>query len=422
MLQLVADAFEYILIFTIIIGFGSPYAHAVNRDYFLTEITATAIVVILFLKVKKINKKIIKKYIMYFIPYILLIIIYMSMRVESEFIFGFAARFVVILPFCSLVFCHYIEIKKPMALLNKYVNIMVTISVISLFFWLFGSQLHVIKPSGYLLVHWGANWKISSYYGLYFESQNAVMFGLDLGMRNQGMFCEGPMYSLNLVLSIALNLFFFTKNESGNRIKQVILIITLLTTFTTTGLILLIIIYLFKYLINRQIKGNLSKFFAFTVVVPIGFVLAYSIFLDKSTSGSWLQRVDDFSAGMLAWLKNPILGNGWNENETVIGFMSGFRSNTGFSNSIMMVLAQGGIVLFSLYMIPLLYTIIKSLIIRDYNMSAFVIIFILEFIFTTFAYSLLMLFFLSYFICYTITKENIRAINVRSAKYKLVFR
>lgn len=71
-------------------------------------------------------------------------------------------------------------------------------------------------------------------------------------------------------------------------------------------------------------------------------------------AGSASVRLDDFRAGIMAWLDSPIIGNGLDNHTYVIRYMSSFRSNNlGFSNSITSVMARGGLVYLFAYLLPL---------------------------------------------------------------------
>ena len=68
--------------------------------------------------------------------------------------------------------------------------------------------------------------------------------------------------------------------------------------------------------------------------------------------------MDDYKAGVITWLQHPFLGSGLSNTNGIQQNMSAWRSyNTGFSNSIMEILAEGGIYLSLFYF----YAFIKGL-------------------------------------------------------------
>ena len=59
---------------------------------------------------------------------------------------------------------------------------------------------------------------------------------------------------------------------------------------------------------------------------------------------SGMTHLDDFRAGFLAWLDSPIIGNGFDYEPAVQGYLSDYRlSNPGLSNSFAYILATGGL-------------------------------------------------------------------------------
>ena len=403
--NLIVSFLEYSLVGVTILDAGSPYSRAVNADYYFPEISAVLILALFFFHVGRIKRSLLRQCMTCFIPYYVIAVLYMIVSVETVRMTSYIARFLILLPVSTILFCQYADLKRPYQLLQKYVNVITVLAVISLFFWAFGSQLGIIKPTGWFIAHWGTDYQYPSYFGLYFERQHASVFGISFGMRNQGVFCEGPMYSLNLVFSIAIYIFLLPDRSSKSLWKQIILIVTLITTFTTTGFILLLLIFGIKLLQEKKLRG--IRMAVTIITIPLMVWGIYSVFIDKSTSSSWLIRLDDFRAGLLAWQGHPIFGNGWSDRSSVVRYMSSFRSyNTGYSNTIMQLLAEGGICLFALYAIPIVGLLIKSVRLKQRNITCFMFVFLLEFIFTIFTYFLLMLFFLSLFYASLIVKTK----------------
>lgn len=112
-----------------------------------------------------------------------------------EFIFS------VILPFP--LFIIYLQGDNALEIGEIYTNIVFVIALLSLFFFLLGSVYGIIRYTGYYpysIVGWGRN-NYYDYYHLYCQGQEASAFGY-AGVRNIGLFVEGPM--LTYVVSIAL--------------------------------------------------------------------------------------------------------------------------------------------------------------------------------------------------------------------------
>lgn len=56
----------------------------------------------------------------------------------------------VLLLVCFLTLSYSLTTQEIKQLFRRYINIMVTIAIVSLFFFIFGSLLHIIAPSGYV--------------------------------------------------------------------------------------------------------------------------------------------------------------------------------------------------------------------------------------------------------------------------------
>ena len=98
--------------------------------------------------------------------------------------------------------------------------------------------------------------------------------------------------------------------------------------------------------------------------------------------------MDNYQAGFAAWLENPISGSGYLNMTNVIAHYSSFRLNDiGYSNSIFRVLAQGGIYLAFVYVVPMLKSIHEAIITRNSKKIGFLLIFLYYFITTSFPYN-----------------------------------
>ncbi len=421
---------EYIFILFVILSFRTPFVAAIYNNYYLNEIIALFFVVLFISELSKVKIKYVlfNKWILIFLPYYAIMLLYIIMGGIGNGLKQFMAKFLIILPALSLTFTLYFSEHKIINLLKKYSNIMCVIAFISLYFWLFGSLFHLIQPTGNFYANWGGPHNYLSYYNLYFERQYATFMGINM-VRNIGMFLEGPMYSSCLVIAIALELFLsddlkyygdYNKNykylHGFNRLfhpKSLILILTLLTTLTTTGYIMLILMIFLLILINnprnRQIR--LLKY-AFTIVIAVvAFYLAHIIFLNKSTSMSWKTRSDDYAAGFRAWMHSPIWGNGFNNFDSVKYYMSSFRrDNLGFSNSLFVVLVEGGILLLSVYALPAITCIYNAIKQNKPGIAAFTTVIIIEFVAAIIQFEFLMILLLAFFYSFTIYsigKKNI---------------
>lgn len=413
---------EYLFVLLVVLCFQTPYAKAITSKYYLDEFAVFTMIILFISRFFQIKLKtiLINRTVLFLFIYYIVMFIY---RIMSGMIYGeeaFYIKFFVVLPLLTIIFVSYYADKKIEKLITKYNNIMIIISIISLFFWVFGSLLHIISPTGKIYAYWGSAYYYPSYYGLYFERQGNVIFGIR-SIRNSGIFCEAPMYSSCLVIAIASELFLLPElnansiNYSSTRIKRnhikvfswrvVVLIVTLISTLTTTGLVMLVLMLFLNFLRNnprnRQIR--IIKQVATLGVTICIFFIVYVILLDKSTSVSWLVRLDDYRAGFLTWIDSPIFGAGFNNLEVVQSHMSSFRrGNLGFSNALFVVLVEGGLAFLAVYFVPIFGCIKLASKQRKMGYVFFAIIIVIEFSVAVIQHELLMLMILALFYSYMI--------------------
>ena len=228
-------------------------------------------------------------------------------------------------------------------------------------------------------------------------------------MRNTGIFVETPMYSLILILAISYYEFFIENQEKNSLLIRAILIITLLTTFSTTGYLLLIIIYLYKvfrYLMrknSRSLKNNSLKYIVIVISI-IAVALCAFLLVNRLRTSSGSTRVDDYVASYKAWINSSIIkGVGFGNEDTIKLYMSDFRKdNQGLSNSLMVIIAEGGLYLLLIYFIPFLISSISFYKQKKYEYLYFNVIVLFLLISTIFFCTNTMINILSIWITYMI--------------------
>lgn len=308
---------------------------------------------------------------------------------------GFAVISMTIIAFVYL----YKSIGRVINILDIYEQIIIAVAVISVFFWLFGSVLKIIPASGYELYNWtgnGLDKQINKYWGLYYETQWTYLQGYGVFTRNTAIFTEAPMCSLHF--SIALLIEVFIKEELDFR-KYVTLILAILTTFSTTGYLIVVVTVFFKIVYSK--KNNQILQYIKVIVVPasliVGLIASMVLLQLKMNSSSGVVRMDDFIAGYKAWMENPIFGCGFGNYDALIKYMSVWRqNNTGFSNSIMEVLAYGGVYFGMIYMMPFIKGIYSAVRLKRYRMCIFVGSILFLFIFTVVPFRFLTILLLGY--------------------------
>lgn len=385
---------EYFFVFFCIINFRVMWQH--SPDYSLISQRIIIIAIIFFgllciIAKGRIRGKNLRKGIM--LATLTLIIISFQ-TVIAYYSIEDSLRFAA-LTFILLLY-HFVCGDGNLGFYKKLSDIMLGIAIISLFFWVFGTVLGVIRPSGTIYTTW-TSWSISgqgrlkavrNYYNIYFEAQSwgtdkalGIITNLNI-IRNTGVFTETPMYSFLLVLSLCIEIF-LKKKKDKNRI--VVFLITIITTISTTGYVLSIIALFADYLLNSE-RGNIRKTIKIMIIpiVLIATILAVSQIVEsKLSTTSATTRIDDFVAGFEAFKDSPIFGNGMGNTYSYQQYMSSFRANNaGLSNSITQILAFGGLVL----IIPYAYCTYRGIRIclkqKDLMRLTFFSLFLLMFIFT----------------------------------------
>lgn len=364
-----------------------------NNDYIKYTFL---IVFIVFFITNFINKRISKNSIVIVIIYYVLTIFY---GIFNGFSLMYIYTYLCILPLLYLIYYNN-ESSLGKSIITNILNIGTFLAILSLIVYFLGPVLGIIKPSATILNKWTSTENvenyIDSYYNLHYYTQYIFINGIEF-VRNTGIFTEAPMFSLVLSTAIAIELFI---EEKKSIFKTIILIFTLLTTFSTTGIIICLLMFLLKYFLNNKNKYlNAMKVLIFPIFLL--FIVYIGIFFmkDKMSTSSYSIRIDDYIACFKAWKDNPIFGNGLFDSSAIVKYMSSFRiSNQGLSNSLFVLLAQGGIYFLMIYLIPIFISIKQSL---KYNINilSFIIIMFILFMTTIFLFTPFCLNFIAMAMC-----------------------
>lgn len=301
---------------------------------------------------------------------------------------SYISRFIV---FFILLFLYCMLLGKKgnlYGVLHKFSNLMIILAFVSVLFWVFGSLLHWISPSGTAVINWGTLHSVNSYHSIYFETQHIDLLNTNI-IRNSSIFSEAPMFSAPLCISMAYEV--LIRNQKRKKCI-VILAVAILSTFSTSGLIVLVILWFVNYYINfiqPRLKGSL-KYLIFFLCFFIMLFVVYFIMQGKQDTSSFLVRSDDYKAGFLAWLRNPIFGTGYNSYDMVRQYVMISRvlygKSIGTSNSIIQILSQGGIWLGIFYFLPFLLSSYQAIKTKQYSNLFFNLIILVLFVTTVFSY------------------------------------
>jgi hypothetical protein len=232
------------------------------------------------------------------------------------------------------------------------------IAVVSLVFYSLGSVSKIIEPTNFVTINWGVRKVIPTYYFLHYDTQYINIMG-DIIRRNSSIFTEAPMYSLVLSFALFYHVFFSYKKKANTII---ILILTLLTTMTFSAFLSLSIIYIMYMLEKFTSKINKKTLIIWVLLLLVILTLTICVFVSRLKTSSIAIRLDDLKATFKAFYNNIIFGVGMESEEPIKVYMSSFRKyNTGLSNTIGLILAQGGLYYTTFYIIPFICLLNKKI-------------------------------------------------------------
>lgn len=412
--ELLCEILQYLLMFIIILESNSIYAQIYGYHLIIRAVmVGMAILSLSFLMVLKKIK--IHKSIIGFIIYDILCSIIMFINTDS--ISGKGVIALVFFMFLPLLQIYLSNLKKHefKELLKKFVNIVIVLSLISLMFWIISAIFNILKPTNIVKIVWAKPYSsIESYFNLHFYTQDVWWITDSPLIRNTGIFTEGPMYALILMIALIFNNLLCFEKTKSNLLKTIILFITMLTTISVTGIISAVIILAFnikEYMLSlSRVK---QKFFLVSLVIliiimiPLGTILA----IKKMNTGSAIHRNMDIQIGLKNFLEKPILGHGVNHERST---ESDYENGYGYSNSIIPVLTDGGITLTLIYIYPLVYLLIYSTVAKKYNWLCFGLIYSIILFTTLIQYRLSMMFMLAIML-------NVKSVNfnINSQKFLL---
>ena len=379
----------------IILEFNTPYIYfPIIKNLVIFFIVISAIVLILF------HWHNLTFEIFAFVLLIMLGAVFPFMNIYEGRIKSYIKLYFVIFPLLLLLISSYktADGQGIIVLFSKLSNLVFVIAIVSLFFWLFGSIFGYIESTAIIPNSWGRERFIATFYGLYFETQEATA-SEDIGqfVRNSGIFNEGPMYNMILCTSLAYEVFL---HREKNLIKIFTFCITIITTVSTTGFIFLLLVLLVKGYGVLSYKCGLQMVLLFPVILFLGIIVLSAVLENKRETGegSFNSRSNDIAKCIEVGIENPIAGVG-------IFFKSEENSSDsrsfGYSNSLFGIFAHGGFYFLFLYLIPLfvmpIFVFFKN---GDSQFLMMLLSFFLLFSFTVSQYSVLTVFMLSYSLSY----------------------
>lgn len=397
-MRLKIKSIQKILFFTfalfLVLDLNSVYTRLTTNAIPTTEICVILSILILcvsFLVDSRLDYKIV----FFIFAYLAYLIVFLIFTPKTG-LTGFIIKFGVMLPSLCLVF--YKKTDNILLLLKYFAEIIIMLALISLLFYPFTNVLQILNPMGELTVHWRGDAPFHNYLFLFFTNDYSNY--TNYLIRNTGIFVEAPQYGLNLIFALVYELCI---REKIKKINILIIAVTIVTTISVGSIITMLIMFFAKFIMFpvknqtlRRIKHTVSIVF-FCIVTSS---LVYLLDVKMGSGNSFKIRVDDFVSGFASWKLHPWFGNGYGNSEVIKQFVGEFRSWSvrngvvGFSNSIAMVLSNGGILLFLVYA-GAAFSFLKSNFINIWNRLLIVAVILLMLIFNSFAYSSVVFVFLA---------------------------
>ncbi|MBZ5943083.1 hypothetical protein K1W63_12195, partial [Weissella cibaria] len=196
-----------------------------------------------------------------------------------------------------------VKLNRTYIVLEYMSKIVTVLAVVSLIFWFLCSIVHVLNFNTSVWIDWGQIKQVRSFHNVHFETQAVTLMGRNI-IRNTGIFCEAPMYSFDLVISLFYNLLF---NRKKSNITIFILLVTILTTLSTTGILMLLYAFLVMFVYKKQSQKILIvlKNLLMIIVIPVLVVVGIVFLTMKMQTGSYLTRMDDITGLIQYWQLHP---------------------------------------------------------------------------------------------------------------------
>lgn len=275
----------------------------------------------------------------------------------------YAAKFIVMLPLLSAVF--YLERREgqKFKLLNRFANAMSILSFLNLTVY-YTTLFHINElRSEQVYLHWYNRGTLSSLVNclnVCFLKPGAMAQSFHIqNLRDFGPYTEPLMFLIPLGIALFTVLFLSSENDSWRIWKVLLLSATIFTVQSTNGLVMLVLAWGLK-LLSLCSKKEL-KIALLPVIMAVGGGAGYFVkykagqrnFDNVISFVMQNKHFTDYVYAMKAFLHNPLAGGGYlNEDYIVSFFEEKAKDDIGLSNTVSVVLGQGGIVLGLLCMLP----------------------------------------------------------------------
>lgn len=363
---------EYICAILIVMQCQSVFVNTYKPVTATVSLLSFFLIIILFLRTLKLNYSNMKKSNERMRKFFLFGIILTTIYLLVQYFLIYKFKLNPIIPFSTsvflLTFYFYYDVKHgetSKGLIYKITNVVFLLSLVSLLFYVlnfFGMQTNVS-----IMNRW-SNWppNFNGYFYIDFISQ-PLQIGSKVFIKNSGIFAEPSIYGFVLVSSLILQIFvLYTKNKF-DVLKVVVFVLTILTTVSSTAIsltIIILLIYISFIVIN--ILNNRKYKAIFYMFLILGLISIIYLFLAKKSDSlniysSYAIRMNDIHSCILAWIHSPIYGHGLGNDSYIAKYAFSYRLHSlGLSTGYFSILAYGGIILMTMYLMPMVLMMFKN--------------------------------------------------------------
>lgn len=272
-------------------------------------------------------------------------------------------NFLLLMPLMAALFKVRQREGRGLDLLFKYSDIVCALAAMSLAVYLASVLRPDSVPADLIYCRWYNRFITMPQLNLLDVSQSAIgvrwqMFGVAL-LRNCGFYTEPLMFALPLLVALFTEMFLRSRDSRWRVFRWALLTAALVTVNSTIGVMLTAAAWGLKV-----ISAGLERRKRW-LVIPI-LILAVAaagfLYMEKGRTtyastgemgNSLSDHIDDYSASFKALATEPLLGVGFHNEEAVFQYMKPYRlTNPGLSNTLGVVLAEGGLVFGVLCLTP----------------------------------------------------------------------
>ena len=265
---------------------------------------------------------------------------------------GYLMKYVIPMVLLILLFINVIKYNRLGMIVDAYINTILLIALVSLFFYLFGTLLGVFKGK---LVNYAWASRVmttKSYSYLYFENpaQQTSLLGRKI-FRNTAIWPEAPGFASKLGYALS----FMIIRKENKKWKYFVIIAALLSTLSGKSIIMLFEISVIYYLYFYNPQNKTQKDNKIILGLILGILAAVYVFFGLShitSQSSYAFRVDSAMAGIRTWMKNVFFGSGYSNNAEILSNTEMKRISKGISMGLTTMLGQCGLYLSSFVLYP----------------------------------------------------------------------